>query len=343
MEGYFGRSISDVELVRMGGASIHGDVMAVTGMETMAGGMVGGDTLDDIVLQNQKEMERRRSIHPTYARNVAAARQAGADLRRTSLMEFGPGRDHDLDEYPFPSPVMAGNGSLMANGAMSRSLPDQQSREASRRHRAGDLTLNTHFSGGVDMGYSVLPHASPYQSALQSANPLDLETSPSYDVTGLSAHVANSMNMGFPSGGMLDNASGGQTSFMKHLNQSAVRQGIPPQMAYPSAHPSFTSAAQTPQDPGGGQLQKSNRFVELGEESRGEELSKRPPPERMEGVSRETEDTEMFMQDQPSTARMPPPESNIDPPNASRKDTIPARGSGAEDSYFPPAGWYTPY
>lgn len=332
LEGYFGRSISDVDLVRMGGASLHGDVM---GMETVAGGMVGGDTLDDIVMQNQKEMERRRSMHPAYARAVAAARQAGPDLRRPSMLEFGPGRDQDMDEYQFQSPVMAGGGSLMANGAGSRSVPDQQGRDVSRRHPAGDLTLNTHFSG-VDVGYSVLSHASPYQSALQSANPLDLETSPSYDVTGLSAHVANSMTMGFPSGGMLENASGGQSSFMKHLNQSAARQGMPPQMAYPSAHPSFTSAAQTPQDPGGGRLQKSNMF---GEDNRGEGISKQPPAERMEGVSREPEDTEMFLQDQNSTARVPPRESNMDPPSGPRKETIPARLSGGENSYLPLTGW----
>ncbi|KAI9781026.1 MAG: blue light receptor [Peltula sp. TS41687] len=339
MDAYFGRSLSDVDLVRMGGASIHADVMAVTGMESVAGGMVGGDTLDDIVLQNQKEMERRRSMHPAYARTVAAARQAGADLRRTSLMEFGAGRDQDMDEFPFQSPVLAGNGSLMANGAVSRSVPNPPGRDISRRHPAGDLTLNTHFAGAVDMGYSVLSHPSPFQSALQSANPLDLETSPSYDVTGLSAHVANSMNMGFPSSGMMEN---GQSSFLKHLNHSAVRQGIPPQMAFPSAHPSFASATQTPQDPGGGQLQENNRFVELGEDDRGEEITKRPPADRMEGVSRETEDTEMFLQDPPSTARMPPPDSNRDPPNGTRKEPIPGKGSGGEDTYFPPADGQEP-
>lgn len=340
MDGYFGRSMTEVDLARMGGTSIHGDMMAVTSIDTMAGGMIGGDTLDDIVLQNQKEMERRRSMHPAYARTVAAARQAGADLRRTSLMEFGPGRNQDLDEYPFQSPVMASNGSLMANGAVSRSVPDQQPREVTRRHPAGDLTLNTHFSG-VDVPYSALSHASPFQSAIQSANPLDLETSPSFDVTGLSAQVANSMTMGFPSAGILENVSGGQSSFMKHLNHSAVRQGIPPQMVYPRAHPSFAGAAQTSQDPGGGRLQKGNTFVELGEDNRGEGMSKQPPAERMDGVPGELEDTEMFLQDQTSTARMPPPDSKMDPPSGTGKETIPGRGSGGEDSYFPPAGWST--
>ena len=43
-------------------------------------GMMGGDTLDDIIMQNNQELHRRQSLPRVYPQDID---------RRSSMMEFG--------------------------------------------------------------------------------------------------------------------------------------------------------------------------------------------------------------------------------------------------------------
>jgi hypothetical protein len=65
------------------------------GPDVMDPNMVGAQTLDEIISQNNKEIQRRRSHQQLYD----PGRPLEEDLRRTSMMEFGQGGHSDLDGY----------------------------------------------------------------------------------------------------------------------------------------------------------------------------------------------------------------------------------------------------
>ncbi|KAK2628829.1 hypothetical protein QTJ16_001932 [Diplocarpon rosae] len=71
------------------------------GNEDMAG-MVHGETLDDIIMQNNNELQRRRSMPHGYSNQDMEG--------RTSMIEFGAGHGH-LDTYQFGTQASAPGGS----------------------------------------------------------------------------------------------------------------------------------------------------------------------------------------------------------------------------------------
>lgn len=290
MDGYFGRPMTDAEYARMGGASLGGHMMAVSGVDTISGAMMGGETLDDIVMQNQKEMERRRGMHPQYMRQ--AGRQEGA-MRRNPLMEFGSGANGDLDDFQFHSPVLTGHGAMLQN-AMSRSAADVQA-EGSRRNPPGHLTLNTHF-GSVDGGYSALSHASPFHSGMPAVTPLDLDPNSAFDATGLSAHVAQSMSMGFPSA-PLDTSPRADSRLLNQLGQPGVQHGLP-NAPYPSAQAGFHGPMPSTQDPGGGGAQDTGPFNGHADGGAMEDVTNIPASERVRELRDDLGEADLFSQEQ---------------------------------------------
>ncbi|KAI9680825.1 MAG: blue light receptor [Caeruleum heppii] len=216
MEDYFRRQISEADLQRMGNGPGHGNLITMGGM----GDMVGGDTLDDIVMQNQKELLRRRSMQPPFARLSTGPPD---DPGRTSMLEFGSGAHGSLDDYQFhPPPPMADAHREGHMPGHPTSAAEHQS--TPRPAPAGHLALDTQFPRyGPDFG-GLSAHGTPYDSPLHPADHTTLHGA--YGSTGLSADIANSMSMGFPPS-TLESVSSAHMSTMHPFTQSSMSQSYP--------------------------------------------------------------------------------------------------------------------
>ena len=235
MEDYFRRQLLDAEFQRMRESSVpgQGDLISMSGMDdTQPSSMMGGDTLDDIVLQNQKEILRRRGMQPPYPRNVVR-NEAGP--RQTDMMDFGSGSDGDLNGYPFnPSPVPDGNA-MAHNGRDTPTGARDQSRM--RRSSAQDLSLDTQFARlGPEFGS--MAQANSYQAALHSADAVPMNGNDAYNPTGLSAGLTNAMSLDFPPSG-LGGVSSGNATPMNHFGAASLQQSMA-DSHYSPLHPDFT-------------------------------------------------------------------------------------------------------
>ncbi|KAF2500535.1 blue light regulator 1 [Lophium mytilinum] len=128
----------------------------------------GGQSLDDIVNQNAKEL-RRRSMPVHYSNNVS---MDGQDHRRLSMMDFKGMQGGVLDNYNFESPTTSNMDGIVRNGMP---YPQQSNNAQTRRPSGGDLALNTQFSHQQGWITTMAPPASPYTSPLHTAGPMDSE------------------------------------------------------------------------------------------------------------------------------------------------------------------------
>ena len=239
MNGYYGRQYSADDLQRVAEMSNDG-MMGILGPNGMdPSGLMGGQTLDEIINQNNKELQRRRSynqMHPFAATSVGQQH----DLRRASMLEFGSGMSNTLDGFQFdptsshPPPGMHRAGNLVQRRLESHSL--------GRRESAETLALNTHFQN-LNSTYSPMP-ASPFQPSLNHAESHGL------DLTG--NYMASSMLMGldYPTGGLDPDDNGDVTpmtmfppgTFVQDVTSSPLQQTMSDPMRGPE------------HDPGGGTL-----------------------------------------------------------------------------------------
>ncbi|KAI9745986.1 MAG: blue light receptor [Claussenomyces sp. TS43310] len=126
----------------------HDDAMSMTGM-------VGGDSLDDIILQNTKELQRRQSLPQQYPPSSSSENNG-----KPSMIEFG-----------------ALNDSL--NGFQFGAQPPQNGAHTSRRQSQEDINM---AAGFADMTASLglgAPGAS-FSTSVQQPNSLSIDTSNSY-------------------------------------------------------------------------------------------------------------------------------------------------------------------
>lgn len=213
-------------------------MMGMIGSGSMANAnMMGGQTLDEIIQQNNKELQRRRSYqtHPNgnrYSQEI--------DTRRASMLEFGssPGNT-DLESFQFdPSPVPPSTSIPRVSGIAQRRLESQRA----RRSQPGDsLALNTQFQPLTGV-FGSMTQSPVYQQPL-SSEPLDI------DVTGSYMPQSMSMDMDYTVG--LDTDHGGDMTplnVFSHGNFSSAMTTSP-------IHHDMPNSLRGPnQDPGGGQL-----------------------------------------------------------------------------------------
>ena len=214
-------------------------LMDLMGSEGMDPSMVGGQTLDEIISQNNKEIQRRRSYQQLYD----PSRPSEEELRRTGMMEFGPGGNSDLDGYQFDlSPVHDGGRIGRGDGIVARRSESHNVGE--RRQSRGNITLNPQFH---DLGstFNAIPQATSYQQQqLHPSDTLDM------DVTGAFLPTGLPMGLDFSATG-LDQEAGGDLTPLNMFTQSDFQPAMttsPLHQAYPS---SFRGPAQ---DPGGGNI-----------------------------------------------------------------------------------------
>lgn len=214
---------------------------AIMGMMMGSGmdpsGMVGGQTIDDIINMNNKEHQRRRSNHQSQQ---YGANRGDVDPRRSSMMEFGSGITGDLAGFQFdPSPTQHHPDMQRAVVNIAQQRIDSQ--RARRRDAPDDLVLNTNFQN-MGPAYSPAVTSSPYQHSLQHTNSLPLDLSADY--------MSNNLLMGMDySTNTLNHENNGDitpmnmysnSSFAPHLDTSSMPQNV------------NNSLRGHAQDPGGG-------------------------------------------------------------------------------------------
>jgi PAS domain-containing protein len=211
-------------------------LMGLMGPNTMDPNMMGGQTLDEIISQNNKEIQRRRSYQQLYD----PGRPSEEDLRQSSMMEFGPGGNSELDGYQFDlSPVHPGGRIGRGNDIAARR---GESHRGGERHqpRAG-ISLNTQFHD-LSTGYNAIPQATSYPQQLNPSDPLDM------DVTGPFLPAGLPMGMDFTATS-LDQDAGGDLTSLNMFTQSDYQ----PTLTTSTLHQAFPSSFRGPaQDPGGG-------------------------------------------------------------------------------------------
>ena len=363
---YFGRPITEADLARMNRAaamSMNGNVLSVAAMDSLAGRMrdgdVPGDTLDDIVMQNQQEMERRRSMQPPYGR--AATAPSADDIRRTSMMDFETAVTRAGDDYHFhPAGFGAANGAIMST-PFSTSLHDGLGADAPQRqhhhhhhhhhdHGTGPLALDTRFAGAV-ASFPSMTHASPFQSAVHSP-PLELGSAHSFPSTGLSAQLAHSMSAAAaaaaaatatafsPTG--IESVPRTEAPLLKHMGSSAFRTAMPDAHFAPT-QTAFAELMHGSQDPGGGggagagsrggsAPNKLSVFDGANDEGRGmdamrqvqqqQQQQQQPPQDDPGDVTQDLESPDLFLHDQQSPSRPTPQRPGVEPRMTSDEDVM---------------------
>jgi PAS domain-containing protein len=134
--------------------------------------MSGGDSLDDIIMQNNRELQRRQSLPRAYPQDID---------RRSSMMEFGSS-DQNLGAFQFgPTTSMSGDSNL-------------------RRQSTGELDMAGAYGNMTNMGPGIsMPGQALAYSSTMVADPLSIDTSAQYP--GMSANMVHGM-MGYGPMGM---------------------------------------------------------------------------------------------------------------------------------------------
>lgn len=214
MNGYYGRQYSADDLQRVADLSNDG-MMGVLGPNGLdPSGLMGGQTLDEIINQNNKELQRRRSynqMHPYAAASVGQDH----DLRRASMLEFGSGVSNPLEGFQFDPTTSHPHSGMHRPGNLVQRRLDNQT--LGRRESAETLVLNTHFQN-LNANYSPIP-ASPFQPSLTHAESHGLDLAGNY--------MTSSMLMGldYPSGG-LDPEDNGDVTPMTMFPQASFAQDV---------------------------------------------------------------------------------------------------------------------
>ena len=238
MNSLYGRQYSNDDLQRLAQVNSQNNMMGMMGQGNLDGsGMPGGQSLDEIINQNHKEMQRRRSYQQLQYGGSRTVQDV--DPRRSSMMEFVSEGNTDLEGFQFDPPV--GNGSNNSPHDLPRGSIAQRRLETRRRESGDNLALDTQFSN-MAPGLNNLTQSPAYQQSLDPSDSLNL------DVAGTFLPQNLGMSMDFSGNNLHQDVSGNVTSmnifsqanYAPGITTSAMRQDLPA-----AAHPQH-------QDPGGG-------------------------------------------------------------------------------------------
>ena len=179
MNGYYSRQYSTEDLQRAMDLNDHGSMGGYVGNTGFDGsGMMNNQTLDEMINQNNKEMQRRGNLHQTQSYEALRDSQDQMSSRRSSMLEFGSGRVGELDTFQFePASVPASAAGINRPGNLAQRRVDSQ--KARRRESAETLALNTGFQS-LGPSYSPMTSTSPYQQPLNPSEALSLDMSGNY-------------------------------------------------------------------------------------------------------------------------------------------------------------------
>ena len=239
MNNYYERQYSQEDLQRMVDLNNHDTMMGIIGPNGVdASGMMGGHTFEDIINQNQKELQRRSSFHHSHSYTSNRPIQE-LDSRRSSMLEFGPGNNSDLEGFQFdPTPVSTSSKMHRPGNIAQRRLDSQRARrQLSNEH----LALNTNFNS-MAPSYTPISSSSPYGHNLDSADSLGYDLSATY--------MSNNMLMGMDfSGSGMDGGTNGDIT----PRNAYSGNNFTTDMATPAMQQNMSaSITEQMHDPGGG-------------------------------------------------------------------------------------------
>lgn len=244
MAGYYGQQYSMEDLGKLGDMDPDAMVgyMSSNGMDTSA--MMDGQTLDEIIHQNSKEMQRRQSFHQSQPFPPNRLLLDRDPRRASSMMDFGGlGSNSELEGFQFdPSTVQQNLGMQRPPNNHQRRLDSQPTR---RRDPPDNLALNTQFHN-MGQAYTPMSSASPFpQSAFNQSDPMTgLNMTPNY------MNHDMLMGMDFTTGALSRENSGD----MSTMNMFPQRQMSPHMSASPNQSAIPHSMRTSIQDPGGGPM-----------------------------------------------------------------------------------------
>lgn len=127
-----------------------------------------GHTLDEMVSQNNKEQQRRRSMQPLYIQSQ------GTELTQATLVDY-PGNDTAGFQFdPAQSCGVLAENVTEIMGPLQRDV-DVHKQRPSR----GSLALDTHFSN-LPLAYESMSSANSYHSSLGPGSSVGFDPSASY-------------------------------------------------------------------------------------------------------------------------------------------------------------------
>lgn len=241
MNSYYERQYSQEDLQRLSDLNTHDAMMGIIGPNGVdASGMMGGPTLDDFINQNQKEIQRRSSFHHSNSYNSSRPLQE-LESRRSSMLEFGPGTNSDLEGFQFdPTPVSTSSGMHRPGNIAQRRLDSQRAKQQlSNEH----LALNTNFHN-MAQSYTPISSSSPYGHNLDSAESLGYDMSATY----LSGDML--MGMDFTGTGLDNGTNGDMTPRNAYMGNNFTTDMAPPRMQQNMS----ASIPEQMHDPGGGSM-----------------------------------------------------------------------------------------
>ncbi|KAK3671445.1 hypothetical protein LTR78_008723 [Recurvomyces mirabilis] len=307
-------------------------------------GILGGQSLDDIVDQNAKNI-RRQSMPQHYG---ASTRQADMDMRRISMMHYNnatsAGAMHNFD---FDTGENIDQNGMM-NGTTSASLAQNNGSAAhSRRESRRDLNLNTSYAPSTQGFNSILNSTSAFASPAHGQNGMDmaspyidpnLNMSMDYGLEQLPNDAMNGdgMNMN------LYNQPQFSNSVMNSPMHANPSQGTPSTSRTASYNESNNNRSGPNTQYGGQSVQSSNGTVRGLERSRSIHLSDMNSPAGGDS----TPTSQPQIQPQQPTQNLPPPGQGFkgqpqNPPRGSAEDRGMHRHEPMQYDYKPRSDEFT--
>jgi hypothetical protein len=173
-------------------ASAEGTKPSIPDVDTMspmqATGMVGGNTLDEIIMQNSKEMERRRSVQEQLF--VTDTTEQVGGLRRGSMIEFDNAGSGELNGFHFsPSTTHGRERGVLREAATGREGDAQ-------RQPMGTINLSSHYAN-LGVNFATMAPSTPFQPRLHIQNLMNLNVPHPYIASTSAPVPSNAMLMDF--------------------------------------------------------------------------------------------------------------------------------------------------
>jgi len=244
MNGFYARQYSADELQRLAQVNNQHAMMGLMGPGSLDPSLVGAQTLDDLIIQNNKELQRRRTYHQNH---YAPQRiTTDNDPRRSSMLEFRSGTGSELDGFQFdPSPVHTSPTSHPHGGGIAqRRMESQQAQRQESAESIGSIGLNTQFQDLGDPSFGGLTSSPVYHQSLNPADSMNLDVTGSYVTQNMGLgmnYVGNGLNQG-RNGDVAPMNLFSQGNYSSSLTTSPIHQHL------------SSSIRGSPQDPGGGML-----------------------------------------------------------------------------------------
>ncbi|KAI9891600.1 MAG: blue light receptor [Vezdaea aestivalis] len=258
MESFLRRQDSDPSFPMTDAVPGSANMLSISPVDNAdSSAMMAGDTLDAIIMQNNKEMERRRSVQQRNHYSLEQSRSAmPQDIRRTSMLEFSsPTHAGNLDGFQFSQSYNAhrSNGMQRNPPAISTQMHENTAHEVVRRQSSG----NTQMSPVFDRINSFPTMGQNFQQPIRQSD-LPISHHDSFGQPTIS-NMGNSMNIDYGNDG-IDVSMFPHQSFHQHLSTSHI----------PSTSPEYPKHLQQSQD----------RLIEANSRQKGQEqaenLGRRP-------------------------------------------------------------------